>query len=96
MKYLVVDGMISGTGIRDQYEGIYIDPQSLGISTSLIEKLQIWLKTYEEEHHKNYTDVELVKKLDKEGIEISKAIARELKDSKITYYSDANQTRHLI
>ena len=32
MKYLVIDAALSGTGIRDKYEGGYIDPDDLGLS----------------------------------------------------------------
>ena len=28
-KYLILDGMVSGTGIRDEYGEGYIDPESL-------------------------------------------------------------------
>lgn len=92
-RYLVVDGMINGTGVRDQYDGGYIDPELLGISPTLIARLHNWLKKYEEEHYAGYINQILIQELDKEGVEISKAIKAELKDCKISYYSNANLSK---
>lgn len=95
-RYLVVDGMLHGTGIRDHYEGGYIEPESLGISSTLIEKLNKWLKKYEEEHYDGYNNKVLIQELDKEGIEISKAIKDELGECKISYFSSANLSKHEV
>ncbi len=35
MRYLIVDASLHGTGIRDEYEGGYLTPASLGISSEL-------------------------------------------------------------
>ena len=35
MKYLVVDGGLSGTGIRDKYDGGYINPADLGLNPEI-------------------------------------------------------------
>ena len=88
--------MISGTGIRDQYGEGYIDPESLGISSTLLEKLHQWLSRYKEEFYNGYNNKVLVQELDNEGIEISKAIKNELVECKISYFSDATLSKQQI
>lgn len=95
-RHLIVDGMLNGTGIRDRYEGGYIEPGSLGLSSTLIEKLRKWHKQYEEEHYNGYNNKALIQKLDKEGVDLSNAIKEELKECKISYFSDANLSKHEI
>jgi len=46
-KSYIVDGMLSGTGIRDAVEGGYVQ---LRISPALSNKLAAWLLKYEEAH----------------------------------------------
>ena len=89
-RYLTVDGMISGTGIRDQYEGKYIDPKLLDISAELVGKLNNWHERYKQEFYNNYADKIKVQQLDKEGIEISKDVSNELENCKVSYFSDAD------
>ncbi len=96
MKHLVVDACLNGTGIRDYYEGGYIDPESLNISTELLNKLNKWLKEYENEHFKGYYDKKIVNKLDKEGKNIAIRIKKELSEVKVQYYSDALTRIELI
>lgn len=96
-RYLIVDGMVSGTGIRNLNEEIqYIKPESLGISSELIEKLNTWHSKYKEQFYQNYADENVVCALDLEGIEISKAILNELKNCKLSYFSDAKLTKHIV
>jgi hypothetical protein len=95
MFYLTVDGMFSGTGIRDSIEGGYLDPGELGLSDDLIEKISKWLKLYENAHYMQYEDKAQVAKLDSEGIEICIMIRSALPDSKVEYYSSA-ETRRLV
>ena len=89
MKFLIVDGCLRGTGIRDKYQGGYINPVSLGLSSIFIKKLDFWLKNYEDEFYNQYTNTEWVKELDKEGENIALLLKKELVNSKIEYYSDA-------
>jgi hypothetical protein len=88
-KYLIVDGMVSGTGIRNQYESEYIEPKSLGLSADVIEKLNKWHERYKQEFYNNYADKIKVQKLDEEGIKISEDIFNELENCKMSYFSDA-------
>jgi hypothetical protein len=89
MRYLTVDGMFAGTGIRDSVEGGYLAPSDLGLSSELATRLSAWLREYETSHHAQYRDVGQVARLDQEGEESCAAVRQELPDAKVEYYSDA-------
>lgn len=89
-RYLVVDGMVSGTGIRVEYESEYIEPELLRISADLTVKLNNWHERYKQEFYKSYADTIKVQHLDKEGAEIAEAISNETEDCKVSYFSDAD------
>lgn len=90
MKYIIIDGYLNGTGIRDKYNGGYVQPESLNLSQTLVTKLKSWLLKYESEFLNNYSDLDSVISLDEEGKQIATLIKRECVDIKIEYYSDAN------
>ena len=96
MLYLTVDGMMSGTGIRDSVEGGYLRPSDLGVSPSLAEQISKWLRQYQEAHRNQYRDQEQVAALDEEGVRISQALGRELPEAKVQYYSSALMQRRLV
>lgn len=96
MNYLIIDAAVGNTGIRDKYNGGYLSPEELGISTDTIELLQNWLLKYEAEYFTSYIHETLTDKLDSEGKEIASRIKNELKDIKIEYYSDARSTLEII
>lgn len=96
MKYLVIDAALNGTGIRDKYEGGYILPHTLPLSSTLVVRLEKWLRAYEISHYNQYSDNKLVNELDTEGKEIAFQFKSELVDVKIEYYSDARMTREII
>lgn len=89
MKYLIIDASLSGTGIRDYYNGGYIYPEDLNLSSNLINKLEKWLSNYEDERYNNYSNIELIERLDEEGKEIALMVKDEIPDSKLSYYSYA-------
>lgn len=96
MKYLVIDAALHGTGIRDYYEGGYIDPEALSIAPDLLDRLNKWLLKYEEEHYNGFINSEVVNKLDLEGREIAQLIKRDLKEVKMDYYSAAKLIKEPI
>nr|WP_314499394.1 hypothetical protein [uncultured Chryseobacterium sp.] len=96
MKYLVIDAALSGTGIRDKYEGGYIDPEYLGLSLSAKQRLEQWLSKYENEHYNGFTNDNIINELDQEGKEIALIIKNELSEVKIEYFSDARLTEEMI
>lgn len=96
MKYLVIDAALSGTGIRDKYEGSYIDPEDLGLSLATEQRLNEWLSKYENEHYNGFTDDNIINELDQEGKEIALMIRSELSEVKIEYFSDARLTYEMV
>jgi hypothetical protein len=96
MLYLTVDGMMSGTGIRDSVAGGYLDPVALGLSSDLVERLARWLHAYELAHYRQYeSDIE-VADLDQEGMEICRLVQEELPESKVKYFSSATLSETLL
>lgn len=96
MKYLVIDAMFSGTGIRDLYTGEYLQPNSLSLSSVTVERLKHWLLQYIQEHDNGYASNDAIDELDREGKAIASTIKRELLDAKVLYCSDAKMTKELI
>jgi len=88
MKYLVVDGMLHGTGIRDKNEGGYIPLESLKLPVDLIRKIEEWLEKYEQEHYNNFSNSNNIQELDKTGLEISKQL-KLIFGGGVTYFSSA-------
>jgi hypothetical protein len=93
MRYLTVDGMLSGTGISNSVEGGCVDPLSLGISSALIADLGLWLKRYEEAHYMQFNDRHEVLALDAEGVALSRCLQNELPRSKIEYFSSGEMRK---
>ena len=96
MRYLVLDPTLHGTGIRDQYEGGYVKPEDLGLSSEIIQRLKEWLLKYENEHYNGYENEHLVSQLDAEGKELAKIIKKELTTIKMEYFSDALMKKEII
>lgn len=96
MKYLIIDASLRSTGIRDYYNGGYIEPKDLGLSSEVIKKLSDWLLRYEDAHYNGFNDDNLIEELDKEGKEIAYSIKKELLNVKMEYFSDAKMTKEVI
>ena len=80
--YLTVDGMFSGSGIRDSVEGGYFYLRDLKLSDSFIYRIKKWLENYAEMHFPGYGDRAGIAILD-----ICLALQQEIPFSKIEYYS---------
>ena len=89
MRYLTVDGTLSGTGVRDAVEGGFVFPEKLGLSALLIDDIKAWVSRYANAHYFQFKDSNEVDALDKEGIELCIRMRCELPGSKIDYFSDA-------
>jgi hypothetical protein len=87
---LLVDGMLSGTGIRDAANGGYLEPHEIGLSDVLARRISMWLSAYEDAHFHQYNDQAKNEALDREGIEIAQAVRAELPTDKVGYFSNAN------
>jgi len=87
--YLTIDGMLSGTGIRESVVGGYLEPNELGVSPTLMENITAWLRRYEYAHYNQFDNADQNMELDREGIAICKLIQKELPESRIEYFSSA-------
>ncbi|WP_065217917.1 MULTISPECIES: hypothetical protein [Butyricimonas] len=96
MKYLVIDALLDSTGIRDKYNGGYINPYEIGLSFITITRLNEWLSKYWNEHFNGYVNENLIDRLDEEGREIAIAIKKELPEVKVEYFSDARMVNVII
>ena len=96
MRYLTIDGILSGTGIRDSVAGGYIEPRELGLSVGLVARIDRWVKRYEQAHYIQFSDKAENEKLDQEGVEISRLLQGEHPDTKIEYYSNAEMQKVII
>jgi hypothetical protein len=89
MRYLMIDGMLSGTGVRDAVDGGYVELAELGLSPNFLDIFAIWLARYETAHYKQFDDPREVEALDSIGLELCDLLAQELPESKIEYFSAA-------
>lgn len=89
VQYLVIDGMLSGTGIRDGVEGGYLEPDQLGLPSDLCAAISEWVDRYSEAHFVQYEDAAEVQELDRMGIDLSRLIRAELPEAKVGYFSSA-------
>jgi hypothetical protein len=88
---LIVDGMMSGTGIR-ALGGSYLEPADIGISEELQEQISVWLRRYEQAHFYGFEDERNNENLDQEGIRLTKQIKAELPRASVRYFSNAKLT----
>jgi len=88
-RYLVVDGELSGTGVRDGVNGGYLKTSELGISKLLSSEISLWQTRYELAHFRIYADPVEVDKLDAEGLMLRQKLSMELADAKVQYFSSA-------
>lgn len=93
MKYLTVDGAGFGTGVRDTYEGGYVDLDELKISGQLKKDIRTWISRHETAFFADFRDQGTVTALDEAGEEIAKRLSDELPHSKIVYYSEVRNER---
>lgn len=87
---LLVDGMLSGTGVRDAANGGYLEPSEIGLSETLQSRIVTWLACYEDAHFHQFGDPATNEALDKEGVEIVKKIRAELPSATVGYFSNAD------
>jgi len=89
---LLIDGMLSGTGVRDAINGGYVDPKSLGLSEQLALSLTSWQALYEEAHFAGLPD-DLVTQLDRDGVALASRVREELAGTKVGYFSNGLMKR---
>ena len=93
MRYLIVDGMLSRTGVRDAVSGGYVALADLGLSPSVVGMIANWLARYEAAHYRQFADLGEVKALDDIGLKLCDRLAQELPGNKVGYFSAARMER---
>jgi hypothetical protein len=92
-RNLIVDGMLSGTGIRDAIAGGYVEPDELGLSANLSKRILKWLLGYENAHYYQFSDKAENERLDQEGVEIARHVRDELPGIQVDYFSNAEMRK---
>ena len=93
MRYLTVDGMLSGTGIRDSLTGKYLDPGEAGFSPDLVRRIEKGGIDYETAYYRQFDDEAENQRLDQEGIEIARQAQSQLPEMKVEYFSNAQMKK---
>lgn len=91
VEYLL-DGMLSGTGIRDAVNGGYVAPVDLRLSKALRTKVADWQRQYEDAHFRGF-DEAAVTALDVKGQELVALLRAEKPELRIGYYSNGLMRR---
>lgn len=95
-RILILDGMRSGTGLRDGVNGGYISLENLGISEKTKAAIENWQSRYTKMQSYEYENLIEVENLDIEGLEIAKALKIEMPNNDIRYFSDAKMTTKYV
>jgi hypothetical protein len=88
----LIDGMLSGTGIRNAVDGGYVQPEAIGLSPLLVSDVADWQRRYEEAHFAGFPDL-AVAKLDQEGQTLMSRVQVELPDKCVGYFSNGLMKR---
>ena len=91
MRYLIVDAMLSGTGVRDAVSGGYVEIAELGLSPNVVGVIASWLARYETAHYRQFNDSREVDALDDIGLELCDRLTRELPENKFGNFSAAQR-----
>ncbi|AWO91765.1 hypothetical protein ACFLEY_25780 [Bradyrhizobium sp. YCK136] len=93
MQYLIIDGMLSGTGVRDGTAGGYLDLENVGLSADLTKRIESWLVAYESAHYSQFGDKAENDRLDQEGIAIAMLVRKEQPGARVEYFSNAQMRK---
>ena len=88
----LIDGMMSGTGIRDAINGGYIEPSNLGLSRELARDIERWGGEYRTAHMQGHPEHD-VAELDRVGLSIMARAQNELPTKELGYFSDGRLKR---
>jgi len=84
--------MLSGTGVRDAVQGGYLQPEAVGLSTSLAADVADWQRRYEDAHFAGFPE-DAVASLDEEGLALRLRLQAELPKKGVGYFSNGRMTR---
>ena len=88
----LLDGMLSGTGVRDVANGGYVASRDLGLSAALQARIAAWQRTYEEVHFNGFAETD-VAEVDRAGQELAASVRAERPDLRVGYYSNGMMQR---
>ena len=88
---LLIDGMLSGTGVRDAVAGGYVAPDAI-LSAQLVSDIASWQRRYEEAHFAGFP-ANTVALLDDKGLALASRVHGELGDKSIGYFSNGRVER---
>ena len=88
----LIDGMLSGTGVRDAISGGYVEPEAIGLSDSLAAELVAWQQRYEDAHFADFPE-DVVAELDGEGLVLASRADAELRGRNVGYFSHESTKR---
>lgn len=88
----LIDGMLSGTGVRDAVNGGYLRPDTIGLSPSLASDVAEWHRKYENAHFAGFPD-SAVTDLDEEGLALLSRAQAELPNKCVGYFSNGRMKR---
>ena len=89
---LLIDGMLSGTGVRDAVNGGYLQPDAIGLSASLVADVADWQRRYERAHFAGFPESD-VTVLDEEGLTLLARVQAERPDKNVGYFSNGRMKR---
>lgn len=84
---IYLDGILSGTGIRDIVHGGYIELSKLPLKKSTQDTITKWLSEYEDQHYEGFENTFECDLLDKRGLLLALAISEELEGYSVRYFS---------
>jgi hypothetical protein len=97
VRNIIIDGMLSGTGIRDADGGGFLNLTELGLDVSTTQEIQQWVEKYANANYSNYSNKTECAQLDLEGVTLAKKIQKHFGGVKVKYYySAANMERTFI
>lgn len=89
---ILIDGMLSGTGLRDAVAGGYLPSHTVGLSSSLASDVTDWQRRYEDAQFAGFPEG-LVASLDEEGLALLTKMQIELPDKQVGYFSNGRMKR---
>ena len=89
---ILIDGMLSGTGLRDAVNGGYLPAEAVGLSSPLAADVADWQRRYEYAHFAGFPN-DIVAKLDEEGLTLLSRVRVELPDKEVGYFSNGRMSR---
>lgn len=87
-RELIVDGKMSGTGVRSPEGDYFLNHDDIPISRELSNRIEVWLMAHQVQHFKQFRDEPMNDVLDREGLQIAYALKAEHPHSNVRYFSD--------